>query len=141
MAITAGASVNENLILSKARDRAEAVLERMGYQLLAVEIDGGVKQARMEVRRHDGYTLTLDVRHGTGTITRERLRRETIATGRRGNRFLADRLAMQFLGRTRVPGDAQTALRAFADMINDNATAARAINARHAIEMLVSGED
>ena len=100
-----------------------AVLDRLGYRLLAVELDIDAGQARVEVRRHDGYTLTLDIRHGTGTITREMLRRETVAVGRRGDRFRADRLSMQFLGRTRVNGDALVALQAFAHTIDDNSAA------------------
>ena len=51
------------------------------------------------------------------------MRRETIAVGRRGDRFIADRISMRFLGRTRVIGGAQ-ALRTFAEMIGDNATTA-----------------
>ena len=91
----------------------------------------------MEVRRHDGYTLTLDVRHGAGSITREMLRRETAAVGRRGDRFLAERLSMQFLGRTRVIGGAQAALRAFADTIGDNTATASRLSAHDAIRMLL----
>jgi hypothetical protein len=98
-----------------------AVLDRVSYRLLAVEIDVDAGRARVEVRRHDGYTLTLDVRNGEGTITRERLRRETIAVGRRGDRYRAERLSMSFLGRTRVTGGARAALRAYADVIGDNA--------------------
>ena len=117
-----------------------AALERTGYRLLAVEIDVDAGWARVEVRRHDGYTLTLDIRHGTGTITREMLRRETVAVGRRGDRLLADRLSMKFLGRTRVIGGARAALRAFADTISDNATASR-LNARDAIGIPRSGAE
>ena len=111
------------------------MLDRMGYRLLAVEIDAAVGLARIEVRRHDGYTLTLDIRPSTNTITREMLRRETVAVGRRGDRFLADRISMQFLGRTRVNG-ARAALRAFADTINANATSATTLDAHAAIGML-----
>jgi hypothetical protein len=110
----------------------------MGYRLLAVEIAVDAGLARMEVRRHDGYTLTLDVRHGTGTIIREVQRCETAAVGRRGDRFLADRLSMRFLGRTRVIG-AQEALHAFAETISDNAATANRLNARNAIGMLLEG--
>ena len=49
------------------------------------------------------------------------LRRETVAVGRRGDRFRADRISMEFLGRTRVMGGARAALRTFADAIGDNA--------------------
>ena len=110
-------------------------LDRMGYRLLAVEIDAAVGRARIEVRRHDGYTLTLDIRPNASSITREMLRRETVAVGRRGDRFLADRLSMQFLGRTRVDG-AQAALRAFADTISANTTSATRLDAHAAIGML-----
>ena len=107
----------------------------MGYRLLAVEIDAAVGLLRIEVRRHDGYTLTLDIRPSANTITREMLRRETVAVGRRSDRFLADRLSMQFLGRTRVNG-ARAALRAFADTISANTTSATRLDARDAIGML-----
>ena len=119
---------------------AAAVLDRMGYRLLAVEIDVDAGLARIEVRRHDGYTLTLDVRPGVGTITREMLRRETVAVRRRGDRFLADRLSMQFLGRTRVDGadGARAALRAFTDTISANATSAGGLDAHDAIGMLTA---
>ena len=124
--------------LARIEATAAAALDRMGYRLLAVEIDVDAARARVEVRRHDGYTLTLDVRHGAGTITREMLRRETVAVGRRGDRFLAERLSMRFLGRTRVSGGARAALRAFADTIDDNTHTARRLNARDAIGMILS---
>ena len=124
--------------LARIEATTAAALDRMGYRLLAVEIDVDAGRARVEVRRHDGYTLTLDVRHGAGTITREMLHRETVAVGRRGDRFLADRLSMRFLGRTRVMGGARAALRAFATTIDDNTTTARRLNARHALGMLLS---
>ena len=66
------------------------------------------------------------------------LRREAVAVGRRGDRFLADRLSMQFLGRTRVAGigGARAALRAFADTISANTTSATRLDAHAAIGML-----
>jgi hypothetical protein len=118
--------------------RAATALNRMGYRLLAVEIDLDAGRARVEVRRHDGYTLTLDVRNGAGSITREMLLRETVAVGRRGDRFLADRLSMKFLGRTRVIGGARAALRTFADTIGDNATTASRLSARDAFRLLLT---
>lgn len=123
---------------ARINTHAAAALHRAGYRLLAVEIDVDAGRARVEVRRHDGYTLTLDVRHGAGTITREMMRRETVAVGRRGDRFLAARLSMHFLGRTRVIGGVRAALRAFADTIGDNATN----GIRGAVEIdLLSGRD
>jgi len=124
--------------LARIEAHVAAALDRMGYRLLAVEICIDTGRARVEVRRHDGYTLTLDVRHGAGSITREMLRRETVAVGRRGDRFFAERLSMQFIGRTRVIGGARAALRAFADTIGDNATAASRLSARDAIRMLLA---
>jgi hypothetical protein len=111
---------------------AATVLDRLGYRLLDVEIDVDAGRARVEVRRHDGYTLTLDLRHGAGTITREMLRRETVVVGRRSDRFRADRLSMQFLGRIRVSGDARAALQAFANTIDDNPATAHRLNAHDA---------
>lgn len=124
--------------LARLEANIAAALDRMGYRLLAVEIDVDAAQARMEVRRHDGYTLTLDVRRGVGTITREMLRRETVAVGRRGDRSCVDRLSMQFLGRTRVRDGAQAALHSFADMISANAPTTSRIVAHAAIGMILS---
>ena len=124
--------------LDRIETNAAAALDRMGYRLLAVEIDVDAGRARIEVRRHDGYTLTLDVRHSAGTITREILRREIVTVGRSGDRFRADRLSMQFLGRTRVTDGVRAALRAFADTISDNATTASSLDARDAIGMLAN---
>lgn len=133
-------AIDCSVTLARIEANAAAALERMGYRLLAVEIDVDAERARVEVRRHDGYTLTLDVRKGAGTITRERMRRETVAVGRRGDRFLAERVWMSFLGRTRVIGGARAALRIFAEMIDDNATTASRINARDAIGRLLVPE-
>lgn len=118
--------------------RVGSAIERIGYRLLAVEIDTESGQCRVEVRRHDGYTLTLDVRNGAGTITRERVRFEPIAVGRRGDRFLTDRMHMEFLGRERVIGGARSALRAFANVIGENSSAGQ-LAARDAIRLLLAG--
>jgi hypothetical protein len=136
-AVVPVAAIDRVATLVRIEARAAAALAGMGYRLLAVEIDVDAKRARVEVRRHDGYTLTLDVRRGAGTITREMLRHETVTVGRRGDRFLADRLSMKFLGRTRVSGEAWAALHAFADAIGDNATA-NTLNARDAIGRLLA---
>lgn len=121
------------------KHRVESAIESVGYRILAVEIDTDLGRARVEVRRHDGYTLTLDVRNGAGTITRERLRAESVAVGRRGDRFRADRIHMEFLGRTHVAGGARSALRAFADVIGENCSAGR-LAARDAIRLLLTPE-
>lgn len=106
--------------------RLNAALGHMGYRLLDVEINADA--GRVEVRRHDGYTLTLDVRHSVSTITREMLQHDVVAVGRRGERFLAERLSMRFLGRTRVVGETRTALHAFAETISENAATAPCMN-------------
>jgi hypothetical protein len=135
-----------NLVIASDRScarvaaRAESAIESIGYRLLAVEIDTELGRARVEVRRQDGYTLTLDVRNGVGTITRERARVESIAVGRRGDRFLADRIRMEFLGRSRVIGGARAALRAFANVIAENSSSAGQLAARNAIRLLLSPE-
>lgn len=110
--------------------------------MLAVEIDIEAGRARVEVRRrHDGYTLTLDVRNGVGSITREMMQFDVVAVGRRGDRFMAERCSMRFLGRTRLVGGARSALRSFAGMIGDNAAVVEArLDARRAIAMLIPGD-
>lgn len=126
-----------DIALARTSDLLDAALSRVGFRLLAVEIDLTAGRARVEVKRHDGYMLTLDVRNGAGSITRERQRETVVAVGRRGDRFLANRLLMEFLGRTRVVG-ARAALRCFADFIADNSTMTQ-IEARDAIRLLLTG--
>lgn len=126
-----------DVALARIEADAAVALERVGYRLLAVEVDVGAGRARVEVRRHDGYALTLDVRHGAGTITREMMRHETGAVGRRGDRFIVERLSMRFLGRTRVIG-ARQAMRAFAETIGDNAAAVSNLDSSDATGALLA---
>lgn len=123
--------------IGRAMRAAESAIERIGYRLLAADLDLESGRARVEVRRHDGYTLTLDVRNGAGTITREMARVDVVAVGRHGDRFRADRMRVEFLGRSHIAGGARTALRAFADMIGDNSKADR-LSARNAIRALLN---
>lgn len=121
---------------TRVTTQVASAIESIGFRLLAIEIDTELGRARVEVRRQDGYTLTLDVRNGGGTITREWVRTDTVAVGRRGDRFLADRIRMEFLGRLRVTGGVRAALRTFADMIGDNSSGGR-LAARNAIRLLL----
>jgi hypothetical protein len=123
--------------LTRTARLAEAALEQLGFQLLAVEIDVDAKRARVEVKRHDGYSLTLDVRDGSGSITREWVRERAEMVGRRGDRFRARTLRTEFLGRTRVHDGARSALRVFANLIGDNAANQSRIDARAAIAFLL----
>lgn len=93
-------------------------LERAGWQVLAVEIDISRETARIELRRGD-LQVTFDARNGRASTTRERVRRETVLVGRRGDRFRAERIAMEFVGRTRHE-DARSGLHWLAQYVADN---------------------
>ena len=126
--------------LPRSARLAAAALELLGYRLLAVEIDVDAGRARVEVKRHDGYMLTLDVRGGAGTITREWVRERVETVGRRGDRFRARTLHTEFLGRTRVCDGPRSALRSFANAIGDNSAIASRIDARAAVALLLPSE-
>lgn len=66
--------------------RADVALERLGFQLLAVDLDLDAGTVRVEAKRFDGYLLTLDWRNGAGSITREWVRGEVIAVSVPGAR-------------------------------------------------------
>lgn len=96
-------------------------LERMGWQMLAVDVDMVAETARIEVKRRDGLLVTLDARIGSASITREMMRTETTIVGRRGDRFLAERLRYEFLGRQRYTG-VRSATRGLCYYLAENAT-------------------
>ncbi len=101
-----------------ALGRARLALACSGWELKSVEIDMVGRAARIEVSR-GGRHVTLDVRQGKASVSRESWDLEQAPVGRRGDRFVAVRLAPRFLGRERFDS-AQAALRYFADYIDGN---------------------
>lgn len=97
-------------------------LELAGWTLAAVEIDTIANTGRVELVSFDGRVVTLDVRGGKGTVTREQRVSRTETVGRRGDRMPVERAGHAFLGRTPVIGVRQ-GLRVVADYIAANAPA------------------
>jgi hypothetical protein len=97
-------------------------LERIGWQLLAVDIDLDAETARIEMRR-GALCVTFDAQHGRASITRDLIERETVRVGRRGDSFRAERIKTCFLGRERGLG-LRSGLRALSHYVADNAAVA-----------------
>jgi hypothetical protein len=95
-------------------------LANMGWQVLAAEIDTAAMTARIEIRR-SSLSVTFDARNGKATTTREMMASETAAVGRRGDRFLAERVRMRLLGRTSHEG-LRSGLRWLSAYIEQNAS-------------------
>lgn len=110
-------------------------LERLGWCLTNAEINNHLGTARVELRRGD-LLVTLDARNHRATITRERVHTTTEVLGRRGDRYRADRLHTEFLGRTRYDST-QQALQALALYVEDNA-AAHSLPTEHVLPILTN---
>lgn len=111
-------------------------LERLGWSLLSAELSLVADTARIELRRNDGLTVTLDVRNGRGSLTREMVERETVCVGRRGDRCRVERIKTRFLGRSHCGAGPRSALRMLADYVGDNSTGNR-LEAREAFRLLL----
>lgn len=112
-------------ILSNGSDRSASIvrgLELAGWTLVSMEVDAIANTGRVEVVSFDGRVVTLDVRGGKGTVTREQRTYRTETVGRRGDRMPVERVGHSFLGRTAVAG-VRSGLRMVADYIADNAPA------------------
>lgn len=107
-----------------AQTRLVATLERLGWRLAAAEVNLVANTARVELQRADGLVVTLDARNGRASITRERVRTVTEHCGRRGDRYRAETLHTEFIGRTRHPDGIRSAMRSLCNYVEDNALAA-----------------
>ena len=101
-----------------ALGRVRLALACSGWELKSAEIDMVGCTARIEVSR-GGRHVTLDVRQGKATVSREVWDIEQATVGRRGDRSVVERIVPNFLGRARFES-AQLALRYFADYIEGN---------------------
>jgi hypothetical protein len=95
-------------------------LERLGWDLVAADINVPAGTARIELRR-GALAVTFDARNGHASTTREIIEVVHVPTGRRGDRFIADRLHTRFIGRTAHEGP-RAGLRFLAHYIADNAS-------------------
>ena len=118
--------------------RAVVALERLGWSLLAADIDLSSGALRVELRRTDGLTVTLDRDAlGRASLTRERAVYYTELVGRRGDRFRAKCTKYVFAGRDRIHGGPRDALRALANYVGDNAVATNRHLGRAAVALLL----
>ncbi len=101
-----------------ALGRARLALAYSGWELKSVEIDMVGRTARIEVSR-GGRHVTLDVRQGKASVSRELWNIEQSTVGRRGDRSVVERIVPYFLGRARFES-VQSAIRYFADYIDGN---------------------
>lgn len=101
---------------------ATTALARAGWELKTAEIDLVGNRARIEVSRGSRH-VTLDVQNGAASVTREELEHVLVAVGRRGDRYMAERIRPRLLGREKFEaGAVQDALRFFSDYLEDNGT-------------------
>lgn len=103
-------------VLSTAE--VEAQLQRAGWELRDLHVNTHVGRLRVELRRHDGLLLTLDVNPLRGTLTRQRCEHVQERTGRRGDRSVISVLRLRFLGRDTFL--AEHAVRKLCEYVQDN---------------------
>lgn len=117
------------------------VLENAGWGILSIEIDLTREIARIELKSHAGRLVTFDARNGKATITTEQLCFETEGVGRRGDRFLADRVRVRFVGRQRCGFGVRSGLKLFAEYLAENSPAQLVTaDARNAMRCLLGGK-
>lgn len=115
-----------------------AALGQLGWECVQADVDLRAMKARLCLQHHSGRIVTLDADgSGRASVTREQQEWRTEHTGRRGDRFLADRLGVAFLGRSRYPG-IRSAMRGLADYLADNAGVDRQL-ARAPLAGLLAG--
>lgn len=86
--------------LNARRKALTFVAERLGWEVISVEIDLVAQTARVEARR-GARLVMLDVRHGRAVVERFDCGETTRPVGRRGDRFSARVLTREFLGRSK----------------------------------------
>jgi hypothetical protein len=137
--VPAGGVVSEDMSVVDAR-RAVLVasLERLGWTLVNAEVDVGRETARIELRSGERL-VTLDVRNGRATLTRERAGVETVTVGRRGDITRVDRLKTEFVGRQKFATPAEAA-KALVDYAVDNGSSSGELYAGVVLAMLMGGD-
>lgn len=110
-------AANRNLT---ARHRSlEVAFAVLGWELISVEIDETRGTARLDAKR-DGRLVLLHVDHiGRASVERFQDRFYTATIGRRGDRFIAHRADLEFLGRERFDSP-RAALRGFVGYLAHN---------------------
>ena len=135
--MTSPATTTAGVALASQR-AAVAALDSLGWSLLAADIDLTTGALRVELRRHDGLTATLDRDSlGRASLTRERHVRYEATVGRRSDRCRVERIRREFIGRDRIHGGPRDALRTLANYVGDNAIAPDRRLGRSAIALLL----
>lgn len=98
-------------------------MESFGWSVLSVEVDSIERTLRVELRNGDRLA-TFDARNGRATATHERVENYLAPVGRKGDRFLAERIAVRFVRRDRFDG-IRSGLRSFCLSIAEGSGAAR----------------
>jgi hypothetical protein len=96
-------------------------LESAGWKIRCFEMDMSAERAKIELARTDGRIVTFLARNGSALIERFAESREMVSVGRKGDRFITDRLRVDFLGRQSFTS-ARPGLRALCSYIADNST-------------------
>lgn len=95
-----------------------AGLSRLGWEVRSVEIDMIAETARIELK-NQSLLVTFDARNGKATTTRETIGVRRALAGRRGDRFIAERLHVSLIGRHRHEG-VRSGLRWLAGYVEQN---------------------
>jgi hypothetical protein len=101
-----------------ASNRMVEALEKIGWELLSVEIDVTAEKARIELKNGD-LRVMFDASHGRSSITSERWERPQCRTGRKSDSTIVSRVAPMFLGRQRCIGF-RAGLRVLSHYVADN---------------------
>jgi hypothetical protein len=127
------------LATTQAADLAQRHLSRalalLGWQCMQADVDVVARAMRIELKRGDGRLLTLDIRPGHASITREHVVHTQARIGPHWNRTVVDRLSTRFLGRERFsdPRDAALSLAAY---VSDNASTGTRLDAGAVVALL-----
>lgn len=116
-------------LAATSSNRLASALSAHGWEVMAVEINAVTERAYVQVRRHDGLHVTLAAEASRGHLVRERHSHTQVTVGRRGDRFIADRVTVELVGRDRV-GGWRSGLRALSSYIADNTPALPAAEVR-----------
>lgn len=115
-----------------------SALGSIGWELRRLDIDASTGEAVITVRHHALLVTLYADRLGRASVERENLVTRTELVGRRGDRFPAECLGTEFVGRQRFEG-VRSAMRGLADYIADNSNVPR-IEARAWFRPLLARE-
>lgn len=95
-----------------------AALSRAGWELKALDIDFSCGKARATIQSAD-LLVTLDMDRGRFAVSREIVEWSQKPIGRRGDRFIAERVSTRFMGRDKFTS-AKDAVQFFCEYAQQN---------------------